>query len=79
MSLPFFDEPAEEPANDTARDFPVLDSAPASVTQPMVEAIAESFAETVMESDGLATDERARLEALLGELLGLKARIQAAK
>jgi DNA-binding transcriptional MerR regulator len=75
MSLPFFDEPAEEPA----RDFPVLDSAPTSVTLPMVEAIAESFAEPVAESDGLAGDERARLEALLGELLGLKARIQAIK
>jgi DNA-binding transcriptional MerR regulator len=75
LSLPLFDEPAEDPA----RDFPVLDSAPASAIEPMMEAIAESFAEPVVESDGLAADERARLGALLGELLGLKARIQAAK
>jgi len=75
MSLPFFDELAEEPA----RDFPVLDSAPTSAIEPMVEAIAESFAEPAAESDGLADDERARLEALLGELLGLKARILAVK
>jgi DNA-binding transcriptional MerR regulator len=66
LSLPLFDEPA--------RDFPVLDCAPASVTLPMMEAIAESFAEPVAESG-----EHERLEALLGELLGLKARIQAAK
>jgi DNA-binding transcriptional MerR regulator len=75
MSLPFFDEPVEEPT----RDFPVLDSAPPSVIEPMVEAIAESFAEPTVESDDLATEERARLEVLLGELLGLKARIQAIK
>jgi hypothetical protein len=61
------------------RDFPVLDSAPTSVVEPMVEAIAESFAEPAVESDGLAIDERMRLEALLDELLGLKARIQATK
>ena len=73
MSLPFFDEP--EPT----RDFPVLDSAPASVVAPMVEAIAESFSEPARESDDLAAAERARLEALLGELLGLKARIQVIK
>jgi DNA-binding transcriptional MerR regulator len=71
MSLPLFDEPA--------RDFPVLDCAPASAIEPMMEAIAESFAEPIVESDDLAADERLRLEALLGELLGLKARIQAAK
>jgi DNA-binding transcriptional MerR regulator len=71
MSLPLFDEPA--------RDFPVLDCAPASAIEPMMEAIAESFAEPVVESDGLAADERQHLEALLGELLGLKARIQATK
>jgi DNA-binding transcriptional MerR regulator len=75
MSLPLFDGPAREPT----RDFPVLDSAPASVIEPMVEAIAESFAEPIVESDGLAADERGQLEALLGELLGLKARIQAIK
>jgi DNA-binding transcriptional MerR regulator len=71
MTLPLFDEPT--------RDFPALDSAPTSVIEPMVEAIAESFAEpdAVVESDGLAADARTRLEALLGELLGLKARIQA--
>jgi DNA-binding transcriptional MerR regulator len=73
MSLPLFDEPAEP-----MRDFPVLDSAPLPA---MVEAIAESFArpDAVMELDDAAGAERARLEALLGELLGLKARIQAAK
>jgi DNA-binding transcriptional MerR regulator len=76
MSLPFFDEP--EPAKNPTNDFPVLDSAPAAI-EPMVEAIAESFAEPVRETDGLAIDERARLETFLGELLGLKARIQAAK
>jgi DNA-binding transcriptional MerR regulator len=74
MSLPLFDEPAEP-----SRDFPVLDCAPVSVVEPMVEAIAESFAEPVVESDGPAGDERARLETLLGELLGLKARIRCAK
>ncbi len=75
MSLPLFDEPAQEPT----RDFPALDCAPTSAIEPMVEAIAESFAEPAMESDGLAIDERERLEALLDELLGLKARIQAVK
>ena len=45
----------------------------------MVEAIAESFSEPARESDDLAAAERARLEALLGELLGLKARIQVIK
>ncbi|HEY4076696.1 MAG TPA: MerR family transcriptional regulator [Rhizomicrobium sp.] len=75
MSLPLFDEPAQEPM----RDFPVLDSAPTSVVEPMVEAIAESFAKPAVESDGPAIDERERLEALLDELLGLKARIQATK
>jgi DNA-binding transcriptional MerR regulator len=74
MSLPLFDEPAAP-----MRDFPVLDCAPTSATLPMVEAIAESFAEPVMESDGLAGDERERLEELLEELLGHKARIQALK
>jgi len=71
MTLPLFDEPT--------REFPVLDCAPAPVTLPMVEAIAESFAapDAVMESDGLAVDARVGLEALLSELLGLKARIQA--
>lgn len=71
MTLPLFDEPT--------RDFPALDAAPASVIEPMVEAIAESFAEPVVESDRLGASERVRLEALLGELLGLKSRIQAAK
>jgi DNA-binding transcriptional MerR regulator len=71
MTLPLFDEPT--------RDFPALDRAPASAIEPMVEAIAESFAEPVVEAHGVAMDERERLEALLSELLGLKARIQAVK
>jgi DNA-binding transcriptional MerR regulator len=50
-----------------SRDFPVLDRAPDPVVaEPVVEA-------------GLAADSRERLEELLDELMGLKARLQAAR
>lgn len=73
MSLPFFDEPA--------REFPILDAAPpapAVKPEPAPE-MAEPVAETVMGASGLAAEERARLEEILDELTGLKARLQAAK
>lgn len=75
MSLPFFDEAPP------AREFPVLDAAPlAPVAAPVIEPepqIVEPVAAAV--ADGLAAEERARLNAILGELTGLKARLQAVK
>jgi DNA-binding transcriptional MerR regulator len=80
LNLPFFDEPVP------SREFPVLDSAPAPVVEietvfepdmtpePVVEAPRESPAD-----DGLAMEDRERLEELLDELSGLKSRLQAAR
>jgi len=67
VSLPFFDEP-EQPA----REFPTLDTAPAAPVAEMVEQVAVAF------EDGVA-DERERLEEILDELTGLKARLQASR
>ena len=75
-SLPFFDEPAP------AREFPVLDTAPARVEEPPAEAVAEPVVEPVSEAlqdDILAAEERARLEELLDELEGLKNRLRVAR
>ena len=81
MSLPFFDEPAPLQRR-PERDFPVLDSAPEPVVEavvaPAVESPVEALIETIRD-EFLAGEERARLEALLDELTGLKDRLQAAK
>ena len=85
MSLPFFDEPAPRQQR-PERDFPVLDSAPQpaprrvveTAPEPVVESPVEAMIDTIRE-EFLAGEERARLEALLGELTGLKDRLQAAK
>ncbi|HEY4078535.1 MAG TPA: MerR family transcriptional regulator [Rhizomicrobium sp.] len=63
MSLPFFDEPV--------RDFPVLDAAPVDHEVAVSQ-------DAPMDAR-LAADELARLETLLGELTGLKARLRAAR
>jgi DNA-binding transcriptional MerR regulator len=81
MSLPFFDEPAPL-QHRPERDFPVLDSAPEPVVEAVVAPVAESPVEAMIETireEFLAGEERARLEALLDELTGLKDRLQAAK
>jgi DNA-binding transcriptional MerR regulator len=65
MSLPFFDE---APAS---REFPVLDAAP-PVAEPRIEKVAPA-------ANGLAAEERERLEEILDELTGLKTRLQAAR
>jgi DNA-binding transcriptional MerR regulator len=69
MLLPFFD------AQPPARDFPVLDSAPV----PVVEAEEADLAIEAPQEAFTAANERARLEELLDELQGLKARLQSAK
>lgn len=67
LSLPFFDEPT--------REFPVLDAAPTAPESRTVEpAVAAA-----MDADGLAAEERARLKEILGELTGLKTRLQAVR
>jgi hypothetical protein len=68
MSLPFFDEPQP------ARDFPVLDAAPAA--HEVV--VSQDVSDAPMDAR-LAADEQARLETLLGELTGLKARLRIAR
>ena len=78
MDLPFFDPP---PAS---REFPVLDCAPAPVVEPIPEALPEPVSEPVMdavpeEESGLAAEDQERLEELLDELYGLKARLLAAR
>ena len=65
MTLPFFDEPVP------TREFPVLDRAPEPAAEPVVEAMAEA--------EGLSASDRLRLEDLLDELSGLKARLQSAR
>jgi hypothetical protein len=76
MSLPFFDE---QPAT---REFPVLDAAPpAPVVPPLIKPerqIAEPAVEAVAD-DGLAAEQRARLEEILEGLTGLKARLRTAR
>jgi DNA-binding transcriptional MerR regulator len=69
LDLPFFDPPAPEPVVEAAPvETPaVLDSAP----EPDVVADAAP--------DGLPVEDRARLEDLLGELIGLKSRLHAAR
>ena len=77
LSLPFFDEPAPLQQR-PERDFPVLDSAPEAVVAPAAESPVEAMIETIRE-EFLVGEERARLEALLDELTGLKDRLQAAR
>jgi DNA-binding transcriptional MerR regulator len=76
MLLPFFDE---QPAT---REFPVLDAAPpAPVVPPLIKPerqIAEPAVEAVAD-DGLAAEQRARLEEILEGLTGLKARLRTAR
>lgn len=75
LSLPFFDEAPP------VREFPVLDApppAPVVVPKPVPQ-VAEPVIESVVVSDRLATEERARLKELLGELSGLKTRLRAVR
>jgi len=74
MSLPFFDEPV---AAKPQRDFPVLDSAPVRKMEP-APSVVETMIETIQD-EFLAAEERDRLEELLDELTGLKARLQSAR
>jgi len=68
ISLPFFDVPAQ----------PVK-------REPVVERVVESLQEMqiadapVAEESGMASDQRERLEELLDELTGLKARLRGAR
>ena len=71
-SLPFFDE------QPPAREFPVLDSAPMPVAEAVKE-LAAAFASEDQQEMLLGAQERERLEALLGELQGLKVRLRAAR
>jgi DNA-binding transcriptional MerR regulator len=71
-SLPFFDE------QPPAREFPVLDSAPMPVAEAVKE-LAAAFASEGPQEMLLGAQERERLEELLGELQGLKVRLQAAR
>ena len=82
MDLPFFDPP---PAS---REFPILDCAPARVAEPVPEAVPEQISEPAPEpvidavpeeESGLAAEDLERLEELLDELYGLKARLLAAR
>jgi DNA-binding transcriptional MerR regulator len=80
MALPFFDVPQEAPS----REFPVLDAAPAMAAEivPELEAAPELVAAAMPEGpedSGLAAQDMERLEELLDELKGLKARLRAAR
>jgi hypothetical protein len=77
MSLPFFDEPAPEQRR-PQRDFPVLDAAPETVEEPVIESPVEAMIDTIRE-EFLGREERERLEDLLEELVGLKDRLQTAR
>jgi DNA-binding transcriptional MerR regulator len=77
MSLPFFDEPAPEQRR-PQRDFPVLDAAPETVAEPVIESPVEAMIDTIRE-EFLGREERKRLEDLLEELVGLKDRLQTAR
>ena len=82
MSLPFFDEEPQLPARKAPApviaavevceapvvEAPVIEAAPAADVAPVAEAPA-----------GLAIQDRARLEELLDELMGLKERLRAAR
>lgn len=71
-SLPFFDEPA-------VRDFPILDAAPVPVMAPACESAVEPLPAVPEAVDDRAAEDRARLEELLDELIGLKERLLAAR
>ena len=87
LSLPFFDELPP------SREFPVLDAAPVVealvadipvaqvpvAEEPAVEFVPEIAVDLPATASGLAAEERARLEGLLDELCGLKARLIAAR
>lgn len=88
MDLPFFEE------QPLSREFPVLDSAPPRLAEPVIGTTPERVPEALSEpahgpmteassheaSDaGLAVEDAERLEELLDELKGLKARLQAAR
>ena len=64
MSLPFFDSPKE-----------VVKAPPVAVIEPMIEAV-EIAAEP---ETGLPDEEREKLDALLGDLMTLKSRLQAVR
>jgi len=64
MSLPFFDSPKA-----------VIEDPPVAVIEPVIEAV-----EIVAEPEtGLSEQDREKLDALLGELVTLKSRLQAAR
>jgi DNA-binding transcriptional MerR regulator len=88
LSLPFFDQPAP------SREFPVLDAAPALVVEavtefdvadePVVDIAPEGpmddgLIDDALANEALAAADRERLEELLDELSGLKARLRAAR
>jgi DNA-binding transcriptional MerR regulator len=76
MDLPFFDLPRP------SREFPVLDRAPAAVAEPLPKTAPKPVrdaAQDAAEENGLAAQDLERLEELLDELYGLKARLQAAR
>jgi DNA-binding transcriptional MerR regulator len=78
MVLPFFDEPLP------SREFPVLDAAPAMAVETVSEPEAVPAPLTAAmpadaEDNGLAAEDMERLEELLDELKGLKARLQATR
>jgi DNA-binding transcriptional MerR regulator len=77
MSLPFFDMPEVAPAPKPAPVGPVIQA----VEMPQPEAPAQDVPqpEAAEPETGLLAEERDRLDALLDDLLGLKARLQAAR
>ena len=83
LDLPFFDQPAP------SREFPVLDTAPALVVEPVaklevapepvIDVAPEGPCDDGLTDDGLMAADRERLEELLDELSGHKSRLQAAR
>lgn len=76
MDLPFFDAPPP------SREFPVLDRAPPAIAEAPGEAVVEPVVDAIPEcpeENGLAAEDLERLEELLDELYGLKARLQAVR
>jgi DNA-binding transcriptional MerR regulator len=78
LDLPFFDEPvklapAPEPVARVVEPAPVVET----VVEPVIKAPAAQM--PVVEEQGMAAEDRMRLEELLDELTGLKARLQSAR
>src|SRR5579863_503111 len=93
LDLPFFDSPPPSrdfPVLDRAPPAPVLEplpeAAPEQLSQELTEQVSEQSPETLPEpvpenpeESGLAAEDMERLEDLLDELYGLKARLQAVR